>query len=432
MILMAFMRVLQWGMNYSSLSKFWFNSVVIVMVAGLYAVLCVDFRYKSRIKLSRLDLVILAFLLHGLIVTFITLQNYSLFTSLNGFRTYFFGGIIYFLIRGVVTSKNDIKLLFKYLLIAITIVAVEMVWEYFFLNYFKLPWYLIPWYSGDQVGVFIENPDRLRFGSLFRPIGLLAYVHYSAYVIGLGVLVLSPFALNYFKANLKVRYFTIGFYLMSIALILSTTRSLILIIAIMLAYFMVRFKVLGRNIVKISVLVVFLIVMALNLNLAEYLSAVVTSEEVFYKSFDEDPLYNLFETNPMDMLFGRGFQTGGYERILWQQDVVIESGFHFNQISNEVHFLSYMDRTGLIGGLLFILKTVLACQVGIRISRRISDPFQRNMIMGLSLCPLLLLFSSLHILHSDVVMQFYSYIILGILGSLSQVYTHPIRSERDA
>ena len=411
-------------MGWGPISKFWFNPVIISMLLGLFLTFCFDSHYRKNILFNNLDFIMLLFIIYGLFITIITYEKCGFFTAVNGFRTYFFGGFIYFLFRGYIINKNEARFITFVLIASIAVVSIELITEFILMNSFSLDWRFIPWLSGENVGVLIDSPERIRKETLFRPLGMLAYVHYTAYIIGLGILINAPLVLNMKRSIISIKFFTL--LILFSSLILTTTRSVIAIVIFLLLYLvkkeriLFKFKKIGKFFIVMSVG----LILAYCLNVLDFLREAFSLEEAFYSSFYTDPFWNIFETNPLEIIVGRGFPVGGYERLFFDMDLITEEGFHFNQISDEIHFLYYLDRIGIIGGILFVLQIIIAFKMGLKVAKLEKNNDFRNYMIGFSLCPLLFLFSSVHILHTDVVMQFFNYTILGTIGSFHQVYSN--------
>ena len=419
---MPFFRVLQWLMGWSAISKFWFNLIFISMIVALYFKLSVDHQYRVKVQLNKLDVAVMLAMLHGCVLMYITYESYGLFEAFNGYRAMFFGGVIYFVYRGCCTTAEDVRDIVQLLVLSTVIIGVEVVIEFTVMNILQMGPLVIPWLNSDLVGTFVDNPNRVRIGGvIFRPLGLLTYVHYTSYVIAIGVLILAPFFLSPCRRSKQKIFTPLLFYILLCCLILSTTRSIIFIIILLLLFMAYKYNVLGKKMMGIAGILLMIFLVALYAGILDYVAVAFSSEDGFYKAFKDDPLKSIAGTNPVELIFGRGTGTSKYGEIMFDSYLEENQGFQFKHISDEIHFFSYMDRTGLIGGILFIFQTLTAYSMGIRASRKTVSPVDKRVLIGLSFCPLLLLFSSIHILHADAVMQFYSYSVLGILGASSQV-----------
>lgn len=425
-----FFRIIQWQMGWSDLSKVWFNVVIIYLLATVYFRWCIDSIYRQYLIINKLDLIIILFLIHGVFIAIVTYEKYNLFTALNGYRTYFFGGLTYILFRGYVKKKNDLRHVVHVLIVAITVISIELIWEFVFINTFKQDLELIPWLlntsSGGNIGGLISNTRKYMFRDLYRPLGLLAHPHYTAYVIGLGALITFPFAMAKKGVHIKL-FYKYGFYLSIISILLTTTRTIIIIVLFLIVLTIMKYKhnLISTNIRKLILLGFTIIFVVTSGTMKDFMLSTLSFENSLFSHFslrNEGAFFDIDKTNPLAVIVGRGVDAGMYEQISFGIDRIMGKEFHFASINNELHFFYYLDRIGIIGGLLFVIQSILAFKICLRILKIERLPYYRYILIGLSLCPLLLLLSSIHILHSDIVMQFFSYSILGTIGSLQQVY----------
>lgn len=415
---MTFLRVLQWIMDWSVLSKCWFNILMICMFVPVFFLN----KGRKRITWNKLDICMLLFLIHGLVVTALTYGKRDLMVCMNGFRTYFFGGIIYFTIRKYITDKAEVKTIFRWLIIACILIGFEAIFEFLLFNLLGVDWRILPWFSEEVTGVLIDSPDRVKIGHLFRPLGLLAYVHYTTYVIGIGVLLLFPFLAYPVQGDKMKKINNSLFVVLYAAMIATTTRSINIIVPLIIIMAFYFFDIAKTKLYLVLFMLVVGLFVAIKLSISDFFSLAFTSQDVFYESFNPEFLLQSEEFPLLDLIFGRGFYIGAAAKTMAADRIDLwEPGFHFNQLNEQFHFLLYMDRIGLIGGILFIMQSVFAFRIAKDAWLSENDRYLKNVLMGLSLCPLLLLLSSVHILHTDVVMQFFTYITMGIIGSTADL-----------
>jgi len=425
-------------MEWTNLSKYWHNAVIFSLFFGIVLKSCIGLNYQRSFITTKLDIIILLFMLHGLLLTSITTFKYNLFSGLNGFRLFFFSGIVYYVFRQYVKTKEDLRRTTLLLIWSTLIISIEVILEFVMINIFSLPLGIFPWFvtgpsSIANIGRLITHTKDYMSMGLYRPIGMLMHIHYTAYVIASGCLIVFPFAFSLKTGLRKTSLYKVMFYIMAIALVFSATRSVNLIVIVLIMFGMYKEHTNNKSLLYYQVGKVAFIVLAIGIgasaiftsNISKFYLNIFSGEEQFYQAFgvsNVDILDEISKVNPLDIMLGRGFPPGMFEKSTYGTTEQRGKGFKFTHISSELHFFHFLNRVGIIGGALFILQTILAYKCGFRTLRIVDGLYYHHIIMGLSLCPLLFLFSYIHILHGDIVMQFVSYAILGTVGSVEEVF----------
>lgn len=433
---MPFFMPIQLFSGFHPISKSWFNIVIVFMLSAMYLRLCIDDNLRKFFIWNKLDIIVAVYLLQGLLITLYTYYTTDLlFTSINGFRKFFFGGIIYFICRIVIRQKQDIELLVKKMVKVTSIVCILLLIEFSILNYFKIDWsYTIPLSRLENTGiVFIDSPDYLPmttpYGNILRPIGILFHPHFTGYLIGLTVLILLFFKMNPLKKDLlsNQKLFIITFF----ALLLSTARTVIFMVLIITLVMLVS---ISRRYIQnkgtfITILVLFFFFVGLSGFYQHYFLSLFTKEDSFFQRIPEDPFKFIGNTNPFYLLFGGGFNVGSYENDRWGLEegsrIIKSDEFQFSNIYTEIHIFHYLDETGLIGGLIFFLLTIIASKMAFKMAKKEKDLYYRNIYLGLSSCVALYLLVSIHILHSNLVLQLFNFTIIGMIGSTKNLKSEP-------
>lgn len=419
--------------GFSPVARVWANVLAIIMVMAIYVRICIGDNFIRGFRLNNYDLIMLSFLLYGLFLIFYNYYLYqTIITPLNGFRTFFFGGIYYFICRFIVNDKQDIKQIIDKLLKVIFIVSILMIFEVILINYFKLSWHSVPNLVSNMNNSYVNAFGKhfripLKSGYYYRPLGILLHPHQTAFLIAILV------SITFFSRQhqIKQRFLTspIFFYISLISLILTTARVVIfctILIILFGGHFLSKLYHKRRysNIhAFFVVLLVFIIIVGMGI-FDFVFTSIVKREDAFFQNINYEFYKDVDRINYTTFFFGKGFPPALGEAGRLEDKVTISNGegvFGFRKLSSEIHILLYFERIGLIGGIFLILQLSVAARNAFKMARKESDNYFKSLYLGLSSCMVLTLLISFHVRPTSVVIQVFLYSIMGMISSLKSI-----------
>ena len=430
---LPFFMTIQWVGGFSIPVKGW------VTIVSVFAMTAVSIRYladpvfRKRFHPHLLDATVLAFLLYGIIVMITTYFSVGLFTALNGFRTVFLPAISYFLVRVYAAHPYKTDELLGTFVKTATIVAILLFIEVVALNYFSWQWSSVESLTGRTGRWFLDSPSTLTFvfsnvfspgtGVFHRPVGTLLHPHFTAYIIAMAAIIVSSVSLLG-RSHSSFMTSRVVLVILILGVLASTSRAVIMsasIVGVGVMLITTRRSVVPSALISTvglgsGTILLFWLTGAQDF----YVLSLATGRDAFYASFVSKTFYDFTEADVLPLLFGNGFNIGWFE--IWNLGLESQSptGFRLTRISDQIHWLHFIDSIGLIGGAFFLAQIILGIRLGWKAAYRWNFGYYRGLYIGASSCLLLFLVSSVHLLPSNLVPLTLTYIMLGMIGAASE------------
>ena len=415
------------GMSF--FSKIWHNLLILLLCLLIFARSAINKNYS--IKLNKLDIVIIWVLFYGVFSIFYSyLIVDSWFVAFQGFRLYYFGILLYFITRYYIRRLEDVSTLVTTIMGVILIASLELIAEFTLLNLKIISSQDLMWigrlpelYAGfyGQGGA-----TTAMFADIIRPWGIFYHIQYSSALTLIGVLMSLPF---FIFSNNNFSYKPIDnlflkpmfFYVLFIALFLSTARTVIFAFLLTSLLMFTIYKISKKKLLLVTIL----FVMLGSINFKEFTEVYIVKplleEDTHIKetglAIKAIPSV-LQDSTIISFLFGDGFKPDPYAKEIIGV-VSFDDNSHGLKEGAE-GILSFSYEAGLLGIILFILQNISAFKRGINITKREIPNSYQKLLIGLSFVILGIFFSSVHVMPITAAgIQYIYYIILGIIGSFN-------------
>ncbi|MBI5402030.1 MAG: hypothetical protein HY959_01400 [Ignavibacteriae bacterium] len=407
-------------------SQVWHNSFIILLSFITLTRHIIDHKYY--IKINKLDVMLMIAFSYGV---FSVLYNYiisdSLYVSLQGFRTYYLGISLYFIVRFYIKKIEDIRMLTRAIMFVVFISSIAIIIEFTLSNLriitpqdiAKIQ--VVSSIYDDELSDFVTFSES----SIVRPMGIFFSIQFSAAFILIGALLGLPSCGTKIYSNIYFFRFSV-FLTILVALFLSTSRTVIYSFFLTLLLMISKFRIsLKKPMIAFGVLFFILTIINFESFYTSYLENQLKGEDTHIhdvKSFISI-IPNLVSKIPVFSIFwGIGFNADPYAKYVLGVQTLYDTTFQDFDIGAEGIF-KYFINVGLIGLIIFILQNFIAFKRGIYLAQKIAPSFFRNILIGFSFVIIGLCFSSIHEMPIAAPgIQYIYYIILAIIGSFDTTW----------
>ncbi|MCP4265478.1 MAG: hypothetical protein GY777_07875 [Candidatus Brocadiaceae bacterium] len=421
--------------GFTIFSKSWHNLLVIFLFALVLGKLAINKNYK--IRANKIDILMVIVLLYGFFqVAYSYAGCGSLFTPLQGFRTYYLGVLLYFVTRSYIKRPEDIRLFIKMIMIVTLLAGLGVILEFSlynlkFLGASDMKWEAL--LSSSEASYYPQGEANFfglkggAFRAMERPLGIFYHMQYTAAFILIGGLMCLPFYVwrgfdgnNIKKLFLDQKYFLI----LTIAIFLATSRTIIFSFVLILLFIFLKYKVsVGK--VLIASLSIFIILAGINYELFinVYAKDVFSGGDTHIRG-----TFGMLKALPAELqsdristfLFGDGFNTDLHVLKEMGTTSARNEGVISERRSVAEGLVGIFYQIGFLGSGLLILLTVAVYRRGMLMSRMKIPSSYKQMLIGLSIVPIGIVLAATHLNPITAPGIHYIYfVIIGIIGSFN-------------
>lgn len=412
----------------SLFSQIWHNLFILLLCFFILARSSVDGKYG--IKINKIDVIFIVVFLFGILqVLYNYLISNSFYVSFQGFRTHYYGILLYFITRFSIKGPKDIKSMSIGIMSVILIASLELIIEFVFGSLGFITPANIVWIGGILEAyseMYGSSSAYAMFPGLssIRPVGIFFSIQYSAALILIGTLIGLPFwadkNLKHSHVHESLFFFkTPLFFITVIALLLSTARTIIFAFLIASFCMFIKYRMSAKKIIVVLLSTFFVLaITGVGIYLIKPLSGQDTHIQDTMSFLNSIPI--LFSKMTISSFFlGLGFNADPYAKNIIGVNTLYDEIFRDVAMGAEGIFKFFLN-VGLSGAVLFIFQNILVFKRGVLLARNDIPSFFRNILLGLSFVIVGLCLSSVHVMPLEAAgIQYIYYVVVAIISSFS-------------